>query len=81
MDHTIPDRLSPLRSHIEKRCETDQTFRDVYNDYLIYRDAHRYWSHNTTDGAPVRGREYAQLVSELEKELIQLLKKGSDEAP
>ena len=81
MDHTIPDRLSPLRSHIEKRCETDQTFKDVYNDYLIYRDAHWYWSHNTTDEAPVRCREYAQLVSELEKELIHLLKKGANEAP
>ena len=35
---------------------------------------------NSTDVAPDRRREYAQLVSELEKELIQMLKKGSDEA-
>jgi len=77
---TIPDHLSVIRSYIEKRCKTDETFRDIYNDYLTYLDAHRFWSHNSTDVAPVRRREYAELVSELEKELIQMLKKGSDEA-
>ena len=76
----IPDHLSEIRSHIEKRYKTDETFRDIYNDYLTYLDAHRFWSHNSTDVAPVRCREYAQLVSELEKELIQMLRKGSDAA-
>ena len=77
---TIPDHLSAIRSTIEKRYKTDETFRDIYNDYLTYLDAHRFWSHNSTDVAPVRCREYAQLVSELEKELIQMLRKGSDAA-
>ena len=77
---TIPDHLSVIRSYIEKRCKTDETFRDIYNDYLTYLDAHRFWSHNATEVAPVRRREYAKLVSEMEKELIQMLKKGSDEA-
>ena len=75
---TIPDHLSVIRSYIEKRCKTDETFRDIYNDYLTYLDAHRFWSNNSTDVAPVRRREYAQLFSELEKELIQMLKKGLD---
>jgi len=73
---TIPDRLSAVRGFIEKRYKTDETFRDIYNDYLTYLDAHRFWSHNSTDVAPVRRREYAQLVSEIEEELIQMLKKG-----
>ena len=77
---TIPDHLSPIRSYIEKRYKTDETFRDIYNDYLTYLDAHRFWSHKSTDVAPVRRREYAQLVSELEEELIQMLKKGADDA-
>jgi len=77
---TIPDHLSAIRSYIEKRYKADETFRDIFNDYLTYFDAHRFWSHNSTDVASVRRREYAQLVSELEKELIQMLKKGSDEA-
>ena len=77
---TIPDHLSAIRSYIEKRYKTDENFRDIYNDYLTYLDAYRFWSHNSTDVAPVRRREYAQLVSELEAELIQMLKKGSDEA-
>ena len=80
MAFTIPDHLSAIRSYIEKRYKADETFRDIYNDYLIYLDAHRFWSHNSTDVAPDRRREYAQLVSELEKELIQTLKKDSDEA-
>jgi N-glycosylase/DNA lyase len=76
----IPDRFCAIRSYIEKRYMTDETFRDVYNDYLTYVNAHRFWSHNAKDVAPDRCKEYAQLVSELEKELIQMLKKGSDEA-
>ena len=80
MTLTIPDHLSAIRSYIEKRYKTDETFRDIYNDYLTYLDAHRIWSHNSTDVAPVRRREYAKLVRELEEELIQMLKKGSDEA-
>jgi hypothetical protein len=77
---TIPDHLSAIRSYIEKQYKTDETFRDIYNDYLTYLDAHRFWSHNSTDVAPVRHREYAQLVGELEKEVLQMLKKGADEA-
>ena len=76
---SIPDHLSAIRSYIEKRYKTDETFRNVYNDYLTYLDAHRFWSHEATDVAPVRRREYAQLVNELEAELIQMLKKGADE--
>ena len=77
---TIPNHLSPIRSYIEKRYETDEIFREIYNDYLAYVAAHRFWSHNNTDVAPDRVREYANLVSELEKDLKQMLMKGLDEA-
>lgn len=80
MDLTIPDHFSAIRSYIETRYKADETFRDIYNDYLTYLDAHRFWSHNSTDVAPVRRREYAQLVSELEKEVMHMLKKGADDA-
>ena len=76
MTLTIPDRLSVIQSYIQKRYQADEIFRDIYNDYLTYLDAHRFWSHNTTDIAPVRRREYAQLVSELEEELMQMLKES-----
>ena len=78
---TIPDHLSAIQSYIGKRYKTDKNFREVYNDYLTYLDAHRFWSHNPTDVAPVRRREYDELVRELEIELIQMLKKEADEAP
>jgi hypothetical protein len=78
MGLTIPDYLSAIRSYIEKRYKADEAFRDIYNDYLTYLDAHRFWSNNSSDVAPVRRREYAQLFSELEKEVIQMLKNGKD---
>jgi len=76
----IPDQFSAIRSYIEKRYKTDETFREIYIDYLTYLDAHRFWSQSATDFAPVRRREYAELVSELEKELTQMLKNGADDA-
>ena len=79
MTLTIPDHFSVIRTYIEKRYKADETFRDIYDDYLAYLNAHRFWSRNSTDVAPVRSREYAQLVSELEKELIQRLKNVSNE--
>ena len=76
---TIPDQFSTIRSYIEKRYKADEIFRDIYDDYLTYLDAHRYWSRNSTDVAPARRREYTQLVSELEEEVVQMLKKGADD--
>ena len=74
---TIPDQFSAIRSYIEKRYEADEIFRDIYEDYLTYLEAYRFWSQNSTDVAPVRRREYTQLASELEKEVMQMLKQGS----
>ena len=79
MSLKILDHLSAIRSYIEKRYKADETFRNIYNDYLTYLNAHQFWSHNCSDVAPSRRREYAELVKELEEELIQMLKKGSDE--
>jgi hypothetical protein len=76
---TIPDQFFEIRSHIEKRYKTDETFRDIYNDYLTCLNAHRFWSHDSTDVAPVRRKEYAELVRKLEAELMQILKKATDE--
>jgi hypothetical protein len=75
----IPGHLSAIQSYIEKRYKVCETFRDIYNDYLTYLDAHRFWSQNAADVAPVRCREYAELVSELEEEVVQMLKKGADD--
>jgi hypothetical protein len=78
MDLTIPEHFSAIRSYIEQRYRADEAFRDIYSDYLAYLDAHRFWSNNSSDVAPVRRNEYAELVSELEKEVIQMLKNGKD---
>jgi hypothetical protein len=77
---TIPDHLSAIQSYIEKRYKTDENFREIYNDYLTYLDALRFWSSNSTNVAPVRRREYDKLVSEMEIELIRVLKKDADES-
>ena len=69
----IPDKLSPLRAYIETYYEGDDTFRDIYDDYLTYLKAHQFWIQSRADEAPARRDEYAELISELEQELIQML--------
>lgn len=75
MPLSVPDTFSAIRTYIEKRYKADEIFREIYDDYLVYLDAQRFWSRNSTGVAPVRRREYAHLASELEKELVQMLKR------
>jgi hypothetical protein len=70
---TIPGKFSKIRHVIEKRYRDDETFREVYDDYLEYLKAHGHWVQASSDEAPLRRREYAELVGELENELTQLL--------
>lgn len=69
----ITQKLSPFRAYIETYYESDDTFRDIYNDYLTYYEAHQFWTQSRADEAPARRNEYAELVGELEQELIQMV--------
>jgi TRAP-type mannitol/chloroaromatic compound transport system substrate-binding protein len=73
MAPTIPEKFLPLRGLIEKKYHEDETFREIYDDYLTYLKAHRFWSQSGSDVAHLRQREYAELVKELEKEWLDVL--------
>jgi hypothetical protein len=58
---------------IEKYYRDDETFREIYDDYLTYLEAFRFWNQSSAEDALVRGREYEKLVGELEEELTDIL--------
>lgn len=73
----IPETFAPIASHVERQYRDDEIFRETYDDYLTYRDAYLFWARSRSEEAPTRQREYADLVRELEDELLQILKSPS----
>jgi len=73
MAPTIPEKFLPLRGLIEKKYHEDETFREIYDDYLTYLKAQRFWSQSGSDVAHLRQSEYAGLARELEEEWLDIL--------
>ena len=73
----IPETFAPIASHVERHYRDDETFRETYDYYLTYREAYLFWACSRSEEAPTRQREYADLVRELEDELLQILKSPS----
>lgn len=74
MDLQIPEKFYNNRSTIKKQYKKNETFRDIYDDYLICLKAQRYWQKSSSDEATSRRNEYVELVSALEDELTQIIK-------
>ena len=70
---TIPEKFSKFRELIEKKHHADETFREIYEDYLTYLKAHRFWSQSGSEEARLRQGEYAELARELEEEWLDIL--------
>ena len=73
----IPETFAQIASHVERHYRDDETFRETYDDYLTYCEAYLFWARSRSEEAPTRQREYADLVRELEDELLQILKSPS----
>ena len=71
----IAERLHNSRHIVENLCKEDDTFRSIYEDYLKCLDVQRYWLQSDSDDAAVLSMEYAELVTELENELIEIIKR------
>jgi hypothetical protein len=71
--------LFNVRHIIEKLYEADDTFKDVYEDYLKCLKAFDFWVQSDSDEAAARRIEYAELIAELEEELMQILNEGNFE--
>jgi hypothetical protein len=69
----IAEKFSQNRSLIEKYYKDDETFKEIYDDYLTYLQAFQFWAQSSSDDALVRRSEYEKLVSELEDELTDIL--------
>ena len=74
MDLQIPEKFYNNRSTIKKQYKKNETFRDIYDDYLICLKAQRYWQKSSSDEATSRRNEYVETVSALEDELTQIIK-------
>jgi hypothetical protein len=69
----IPEKFTQFRLPIEKYYRDDETFREIYDDYLTYLKAFRFWAQSDSDDDSVRRSEYEKLVRELEEELTDIL--------
>ena len=74
MDLQIPKKFYNNRSTIKKQYKKNETFRDIYDDYLICLKVQRYWQKSSSDEATSRRNEYVEMASALEDELIQIIK-------
>ena len=70
----IPEKFLNVRHVIEKLYKDNDTFKDIYEDYLKCLNAFDFWVQSSSDDAAALRNEYAELVAELEEELTQILK-------
>ncbi|MDJ0987856.1 MAG: hypothetical protein QNJ26_20100 [Desulfobacterales bacterium] len=65
----FPDRKDDLR----QRYRTSESFQSLCQSYQKCNKALEHWSQSKHAEAPSRQREYSQLITELEQEIIQSL--------
>jgi hypothetical protein len=71
----ITTKFPDLREEFIHLFKHSEAFRGVCMDYRECVKAHKYWSRSTDRDAVGRKREYEELLSELEEELLQSIKK------
>jgi len=65
----FPDR----KNHIFKFFKDNQNFQVICDDYRRCSQALQRWNNSESDVAAARRREYADLLQELELEILQVL--------
>ena len=66
-------RFPAFEANIRKLYREDDTFRTICEDYAECSDALQRWSRLQSGEAAVRKREYADLLQDLEAEILQYL--------
>ena len=69
----IPEKFTQFRLPIEKYYRDDETFKEIYDDYLTYFKALQFWTQSDSEHARDRRSEYEKLIRELEEELTDFL--------
>ena len=69
----------PANQNIAKRLfrESDD-FRTMCEDYQRCTEALKRWDETVSEEAPARRREYRELLTELEREILEHLNKSND---
>ncbi len=55
---------------------SSQSFQSICESYQKCSEALKYWVKSNSEEAPGRSREYAELLNELELEILQSLEEG-----
>lgn len=76
MTTRIDEILVNHRHTVEKLYKEDGIYRSIYNDYLTCLDAQNFWQQSKSDDAATLSIEYAELVTDLEDELIEIILKS-----
>ena len=70
---TVLERFPDRKDTVKQLFKENETFQSVCEDYLKCAEALRHWSQSASEEASVRREEYAELLQDLEAEILQCL--------
>lgn len=71
-------RFPDQKAAILRLLQGDNAFRILCRDYHECGDALAYWTQTTAEEAALRQKEYADLLEELEKEIVDYLQNDNN---
>ena len=69
----VINRLPEHAYVLKKYFQSNQKFRNMCEDYRKCHDALTYWTQSQKEGSREPRKEYAELLAELEAEIIEFL--------
>ena len=70
---TVVKQFPDRGDTVKRLFKESETFQNVCEDYRRCAEALQHWRQSTSEEAPVRREEYAQLLRDLKAEIIQNL--------
>ena len=69
----FPEHKDTIHQHFRKK----ENFQNICDDYRQCAEALNHWNGSTSEEAPARRNEYADLLQDLESEILQTLNESS----
>jgi hypothetical protein len=70
---TVIERFPDYKDSILQFFRENQNFQTICDDYRICAESLKRWNQSTSKEAPSRRKEYADLLQELEAEILQIV--------
>ncbi len=70
---TVIERFPGYKGSILQFFRENQNFQTICDDYRLCSESLKRWDQATSSEAPARRKEYADLLRELEAEILQIL--------